>query len=167
MGIILNIFSFRNNLSPSFDVMTDIWRIISTFFCFTRVLRWRVAVFNFKPHSFAISSLVKNPSGLGGATFVRIAETKSSCQGFRGDFIRRILCLWADGTCCLVVLLEIHRGSCLDRLHHKPIRVASEVSAVGLYCIREFCCRGIQCCTRFEGRWIRYGNNQWRVYAQR
>jgi hypothetical protein len=89
MGIILNIFSFRNNLSPSFDVMTDICRIISTFFCLRRVSRWRVAVFNFKPHSFAISSLVKNPSGLGGATFVRIAVTKSSCQGFRGFISKR------------------------------------------------------------------------------
>ena len=48
-----------------------------------------MAVFIFKPHSFAISSLVKNPSGRGGATFVRIAETKSSCQGFRGFISKR------------------------------------------------------------------------------
>ncbi len=89
MGIILNIFSFRSNFSPSFDVMTDIWRIISTFFCLSKVSRWRVAVFNFSPHSFAISSLVKNPSGRGGATFVRIAVTKSSCQGFRGFISKR------------------------------------------------------------------------------
>jgi hypothetical protein len=89
VGIILNILSFRSNFSPSFDVMTDIWRIISTFFCFNKMSRWRVVVFIFKPHSFAISSLVKNPSGRGGATFVRIAVTKSSCQGFRGFISKR------------------------------------------------------------------------------
>jgi len=92
--IILNILSFRSNFSPSFDVMTDIWRIISTFFCLSRVSRWRVAVFNFSPHSFAISSLVKNPSGRGGATFVLIAVTKSSCQGFLGFILKRFYVCW-------------------------------------------------------------------------
>ena len=48
-----------------------------------------MAVFNFSPHSFAISSLVKNPSGRGGAIFVRIAVIKSSCQGFRGFISKR------------------------------------------------------------------------------
>ena len=53
-----------------------------------------MAVFNLSPHSFAISSLVKNPSGRGGATLVLIAVTKSSCQGFRGFISKGFYVCW-------------------------------------------------------------------------
>jgi hypothetical protein len=49
---------------------------------------------DFFPLNSIISPLVLNPSGRGGHSLFRMCSSRSFCQGFRGDFIRKILCLW-------------------------------------------------------------------------
>ena len=129
--------------------------LTSNFFFSSSSRRMRSIELDFFPLNFIISSRVLNPSGRGGHSLFRMCSSRSCCQGFRGDFIRRILCLLEDGTCCLVVWLGKHRGSYLGRSYQKPIRVAIVAYATGLYCIRGFCCTSTRCCTRFGGRWRR------------
>ena len=143
-------------MCPFLFERTTLIFVTSNFF-FSRSSRSRRSMeLDFFPLNSIISALVLNPSGRGGHSLFWMCSSRSFCQGFRGDFIRRILCLLEDGTCCLVVVLEIHRGSCRGRSYQKPIRVASVASAVGLGCIRVFCCTSTRCCTRCEGRWRRF-----------
>jgi hypothetical protein len=126
--------------------------VTSNFF-FSRSSRSRRSMeLDFFPLNSIISPLVLNPSGRGGHSLFRMCSSRSFCQGFRGDFIRRILCLWVGGTCCLSAVLEKHRGFCRDKLPHTPSRVASVVSASGLGCIRVFCYTSTRCCSQSGGQ---------------
>ena len=154
-------------MCPFLFERTTLIFVTSNFFLSRSSRSRRSMELDFFPLNSIISALVLNPSGRGGHSLFRMCSSRSCCQGFRGDFIRRILCLWGDGTCCLVVLLEKHRGFCRGRSYQTPSRVAIVAFATGLGCIQGFYYRGIQCCTRCEGRWRRYGNNQWRGCGRR
>ena len=167
LSSILYAFIHRKNVCPFLFERTTLIFVTSNFFLSRSSRSRRSMELDFFPLNSIISALVLNPSGRGGHSLFWMCSCRSFCQGFRGDFIRRILCLWVDGTCCLVVLLGIHRAFCRGESFHTPSRVAILIYATGLGCIRESYCRGIRCCTRCEGRWRRYGNNQWRGYGQR
>ena len=149
-------------MCPFLFERTTLIFVTSNFFLSRSSRSRRSMELDFFPLNSIISALVLNPSGRGGHSLFWMCSCRSFCQGFRGDFIRRILYLWVGGTCFLVVLLGIHRAFCRDESFRKPSRVATATFATGLDYILGFCCRGIQCCIRCEGRLRRYGNNQWR-----
>jgi len=118
--------------------------LTSSFFFSSNSRRRRSMELVFLPVNFIISARVLNPSGIGGHSLFWMCSCRSFCQGFRGDFIRRILCLSVGKTCCPFAVLGKHRGSCLGRSYQKPSRVASGVCGVGLDYILGSCCINIR-----------------------